>query len=84
MAKFKLNETVYFDGVPHPAGSVIDTDIVKMNGESIVQWGWAVPVSDDTPADPVPTVGSDPDADDDPKPTGETSNPDAKPKRPRK
>jgi hypothetical protein len=57
--KIKLTTTVYFDGVPYPAGSVIDPDAIGMNGEAVLQWQWAEPVDDESPVAIVP-VFSDP------------------------
>jgi hypothetical protein len=52
--KIKLTTTVYFDGVPYPAGSVIDPDAIGMNGEAVLQWQWAEPVDDESPVAIVP------------------------------
>jgi hypothetical protein len=57
--KIKLTTTVYFDGVPYPAGSVIDPDAIGANGDAIVHWMWGEPVDDDEPVAIVP-VFSDP------------------------
>jgi hypothetical protein len=52
--KIKLITTVHFDGVPYPAGSVIDPDAIGMNGDAAIHWMWAEPVDDDAPVAIVP------------------------------
>lgn len=43
MAQYRLLETIYFDGHPYAAGSIIDTDkIPGISGESLVHRLWAV------------------------------------------
>ena len=56
--KIKLTTTVYFDGVPYPAGSVIDPDAIGMNGEAVLQWQWAEPVDDESPVAIVPVYSA--------------------------
>jgi hypothetical protein len=50
----QLKETIYFDGAPFVAGSVIETDDVPgLGGESLIHRGWAVehiPTPEVTPA----------------------------------
>ena len=57
--KIQLTTTIYFDGVPYPAGSVIDPEAIGANGEAILHWQWGEPVDDDAPVAIVPVV-SDP------------------------
>lgn len=52
--KIKLITTVHFDGVPYPAGSIIDPDAIGMNGDAAIHWMWAEPVDDDAPVAIVP------------------------------
>ena len=57
--KIKLNTTIYFDGVPYPAGSIIDPEEIGANGDAIVHWMWGEQVDDEAPIAIVP-VFSDP------------------------
>jgi len=56
--KIKLNTTIYFDGAPYPAGSIIDPDAIGANGEAIVHWMWGEPVDDDEPVAIVPVYSA--------------------------
>jgi|688.fasta_scaffold07497_12 hypothetical protein len=57
--KIKLTTTIYFDGVPYPAGSIIDPEAIGANGDAIVHWMWGEQVDDEAPIAIVP-VFSDP------------------------
>jgi hypothetical protein len=56
--KIKLNTTIYFDGAPYPAGSIIDPDAIGANGDAIVHWMWGEPVDDDEPVAIVPVYSA--------------------------
>jgi hypothetical protein len=64
----QLKETIYFDGSPIVAGSIIETDdIPGLGGESLIHRGWAV--------EHVPLA----DAEDEPSPVASPTIPDSIP-----
>jgi hypothetical protein len=41
MPQYKLRDTVVFDGTTYPVDTVLDSESVPMNFESLVVWRWA-------------------------------------------
>lgn len=50
MAKYKITSPIYFDGVLFPADTIVDTNVLPISGESLVERSWGVPYDGDDEA----------------------------------
>lgn len=48
--KYRITAPIYFDGVPFPADTIVDTSVLPISGECLVLRSWGVPYDGDRPA----------------------------------